>query len=100
MTTLPTNNFEDVDLALRIRLAGGSRRRAPRAPGVLRELVWCSGQLTMDGSLGSISGRVHGFQARPEVDSYPSKVLTGASSLVATIARRFRGRLRIRRRSG
>ena len=132
---------EDVDLALRIRLAGGSCRLAPRAlgthehsatlgsgsrrkdylmgygrgyllrkwgvltprrlPGVaLRELVWCTGQLVMDRNLGAVSGRLHGLRARPEVRPYPEEVLTGARPLASTIARRFRRRVRIRRRTG
>ncbi len=131
---------EDVDLALRIRLEGGSCRLAPRALGthehsatlgsgsrrkdylmgygrtyllrkwgvltprrlpgvVLRELAWSVGQPLIDRNLGAISGRLHGLRARPQPHPYPTEVLTGASPLASTVARRFRRRVRIRRRS-
>ncbi len=71
-----------------------------RLPGVvLREVAWCAGHVLIDRNLGAISGRLDGLRAHPESHPYPEAVFTGVSPLVSTVARRFRRRGRIRRRS-
>jgi N-acetylglucosaminyl-diphospho-decaprenol L-rhamnosyltransferase len=71
-----------------------------RLPGVLaRELAICAGQAVADRNLAGVRGRVRGYRAAPRSESYPAGVVPDPPSLAATVGRRVRRRLTLRRRS-
>jgi GT2 family glycosyltransferase len=72
-----------------------------RIPGIfVRELTLSLGQAVIDRNLGGAQGRLHGLRATPDREPYPGDVLGDPPSLFGTLARRWRRRARIRRRSG
>jgi GT2 family glycosyltransferase len=132
--------LEDVDLVLRLRLAGarcrlvralgvhehsatlgsGSARKdylmgfgrgyllrkwsvlnVRRAPAVLaRELAICAGQAVVDRNIAGVRGRVNGMRAAAP-RGYPVRALQDEGpSLTASLLRRWRRRMRLRRAAG
>lgn len=71
-----------------------------RLPGVLsREFAICAGQAVADRNLAGVRGRFRGYQAAPRSEAYPAGVVPDPPSLAATVGRRVRRRLTLRRRS-
>jgi GT2 family glycosyltransferase len=72
-----------------------------RLPGILaRELVVSAGQAVVDRNLAGVRGRVQGLRAASPSEPYPpADALPDPPSLAATLARRWRRRARLRRRS-
>jgi N-acetylglucosaminyl-diphospho-decaprenol L-rhamnosyltransferase len=71
-----------------------------RVPGVLaREFAICAGQAVADRNLAGVRGRVRGYRAAPRTEPYPAGVAPDPPSLAATVGRRVRRRLTLRRRS-
>jgi N-acetylglucosaminyl-diphospho-decaprenol L-rhamnosyltransferase len=132
--------LEDVDLALRLRRAGGSCRLAKEALGThqhsatlgpgsarknylagygrgyvlrkwsvvsprrlpavaARELAICAGQAVADRNLAGVRGRLRGYRAARGSEIYPAGLVSASPSLAATVWRRVRRRVTLRRRN-
>jgi GT2 family glycosyltransferase len=71
-----------------------------RTPGILlRELILGTGQILLDRNLGAARGRFAGLRARPEPHPFPAEALRDPPSMGQVLARRWRRRARLRRRS-
>ena len=70
-----------------------------RLPGVLaREAAICAGQAVADRNFAGVRGRLRGYRAAPRTEAYPAGIVPDPPSLAATVSRRVRRRVTLRRR--